>query len=114
MNIKQKMKENKEEPKIEEKTNEKKENKKPNPLNKNQIISKNRKSTISTNYFMNAKNLKTRNVAQRSFMKDFDKQNQLSTSIRAEKNQLNKTLDVNNNKNPIKKNNNIKASLAQR
>lgn len=102
------MKENNEEPKIEEKTNEKKENKKPNILNKNQIISKNKKSTISTNYFLNAKKFKTRNGEQRSFMKDFDKQNQLSTSIRAEKSQLNKTLDINNNKNPIKKNNNIK------
>ena len=44
------MKENNEEPKKEEKKNEKKENKKTNLLNKNQIISKNKKSTISTNF----------------------------------------------------------------
>ena len=80
------------------------------PLSKNSIFVKNQKSSISENYFMNAKQNKLKKSQMRhSFMKEPDKKNQIST-MKQNKISLNKTLEVNNyknsNKNPINTNNN--------
>ena len=72
------------------------------PLSKNSIFVKNQKSTISENYFMNAKQNKLKKSQMRhSFMKEPDKKNQIST-MKQNKISLNKTLEVNNYKNSTK------------
>ena len=81
------------------------------PLGKKSIFVKNQKSTVSTNYFMNAKQNKLKNSTFRySFAKEPDKKNQI-TSI---KKTLNKTLEPNTYKNSIKNNNNNQNKLLKR
>ena len=68
------------------------------PLSKNSIFVKNQKSSISENYFMNAKQNKLKKSQMRhSFMKEPDKKKQIST-MKQNKKSHNKTLEVNNNK----------------